>query len=189
MFEFVEKLKTDIDILVNNAGFNVFGAFSDTDLQKEAEMIQLHIVSATEMIKLFLPKMLKNHNGRILNLGSTGSYMPYPFNAVYAATKAYILSMSKGLSDELNDTGVSVTVLCPGSVKTEFAHKAGMENTLLFRVFVMNPEKAARIGYNALIKRKRAVTAGLYNKLLVFSSKILPSRIVSYGIKLMLKSR
>ena len=150
-------------------------------------MIQLHIVFTTEMIKLFLPKMLENHYGHILNLGSTGSYMPCPYDAVYVATKAYILSMSKGLNAELKGTGASITVLCQGSTKIEFAHKAGMENTLLFKLFVMKPETGAHIGYSALIKIKGAVTPGLYNKLLVLSSKILPASIVSYSTKLMLK--
>jgi len=187
VFEFVQKLKLNIEILVNNAGFTEHGAFSDNDLQKEIEMIQLHIIFTTEMIKCFLPKMLENNYGRIMNLGSTSSYIPCPYDAVYAATKAYILSMSKGLSSELKGTGVSITVLCPGPTKTEFAHKAGMENTLLFKIFVMTPEAVAHIGYNALIKRKVAVTTGLYNKLLVFLSKISPASIVSYSARVMLK--
>ncbi|MDO4275260.1 MAG: SDR family NAD(P)-dependent oxidoreductase [Eubacteriales bacterium] len=91
---------------------------------------------------------------KIFNIGSTGSYIPCPYDAVYAATKSYLLSVSKGINAELKHTGVSLTVLCPGSTRTQFAVKAGMEHTLLFRLFVMEPEKVADIGYRAILKRK-----------------------------------
>lgn len=126
----------------------------------------------------FLPHPERGY-GRILNIGSTGSYMPCPYDAVYAATKAYVLSFSNGLYQELKGTGVTVTCLCPGATQTLFAEKANINDTLLFKFFVMQPEVVAAIGYNNLQKGKRVVTAGLYNKLLVLSAKLLPVSIIN----------
>ncbi len=189
VFDAVKQLDLNVQVLINNAGFNEAGRFSDTNMNKESEMIQLHAVYTTEMMKLFLPDMVANGYGRILNVGSTGSYIPCPYDAVYAATKAYILHVSKGINAELKWTGVSVTVLCPGSTKTEFAAKAGIEDTLLFKLFVMDAKKVAEIGYKAMQKGKSSVIAGIYNKLMVFSSKILPAAITNTLTMKMLKSR
>jgi short-subunit dehydrogenase len=187
VFDTVSNQGLSVQILINNAGFNNVGHFIHTDLQKENDMINLHVTLTTEMMKYFLPDMVKNGYGRVLNLGSTGSYIPCPLDAVYAATKAYIFSVSKGINAELNGTGVSVTVLCPGSTNTEFARKAGIDKSLLFSLFVMEPDIVANIGYKALMKGKAAVIAGLYNKLQVFSSKIIPSFIIIPLTKKMLK--
>jgi short-subunit dehydrogenase len=104
----------NVDILINNAGFNVYGPFSDTDLEREGAMIHTNVIALTELTKLLLPGMLERRYGKIMNLGSTGSFAPGPFNAVYCATKAYILSFSEALAAELKGTGVTVTALCPG---------------------------------------------------------------------------
>lgn len=175
VFRRVQELDLKIDVLVNNAGFNEFGSFIKTSREKEHDMM-----------KLFLPSMVDNKQGKILNIGSTGSYISCPYDAVYAATKSYILSVSKGISSELKGTGVTITTLCPGSTKTEFAAKAGMEDTLLFKLFVMSPERVADIAYKAVMKRKTIVVAGIYNKILVMSSCILPNRFVDYISKMML---
>jgi short-subunit dehydrogenase len=187
VFETVQKLGLSVQLLINNAGFNECGTFPKTNSQKEIDMIHLHIICTTEMMKLFLPEMIKNQYGRILNLGSTGSFIPCPYDAVYAATKAYILFVSKGINAELKGTGVSITTLCPGSTRTEFAKKAGIEKTLLFRLFVMTPEAVAKAGYKALLKGKASIIPGLYNKMQVLSSKILPSSLVNSLTKIMLK--
>lgn len=176
-----------IDILINNAGFNECGPFIETDGLKEITMIHLHVQHITEMMKLFVRDMVSAGNGRILNVGSTGSYMACPNDSVYAATKAYILSLSKGIHAELKDTGVTVTTLCPGSTRTEFSDKAGISDTLLFKLFVMEPTRVAEIGYKTMMKGKQSVIAGLYNKLLVFLSKIFPSAILNPIIKKMLE--
>ena len=176
VFRRVRELDLKIDVLVNNAGFNEFGNFIKTSREKEHDMMYLHMFFVTDMMKLFLPSMVDNKQGKILNIGSTGSYISCPYDAVYAATKSYILSVSKGISSELKGTGVTITTLCPGSTKTEFAAKAGMEDTLLFKLFVMSPERVADIAYKAVMKRKTIVVAGIYNKILVMSSYILPNR-------------
>jgi len=189
IFEKVKQQGIEIQYLVNNAGFNENGSFLETDLSKEIDMIRSQAIGTTEMMKYFIPGMVKRKYGRVLNLGSTGSYMACPGNSVYAATKAYILSVSKGIGAELKGTGVTVTTLCPGATKTEFASKAELDNTLLFRLFVMQPQKVASIGYKALMRGKTYVIAGVYNKLLVLSSKIMPLFILNPTIKMMIKSR
>lgn len=177
-----------IHILINNAGFNEYGSFLQTDLQKELDMLQVHAACTTEMMKLFIPDMIACHFGRILNLGSTGSYIACPNDAVYAATKSYILSLSTALKTELRKTGVSITTLCPGSTRTEFAVKAGMENAPLFSKFVMKPEKVAQVGYAAMMKQKDAVVVGRYNRFLVWLAKILPNSIIGPMTQKMLQS-
>jgi len=187
IYEKVKQMGVEIQYLVNNAGFNECGSFLKTDLEKEIGMIKVHDICTTEMMKLFIPDMVKNKYGRVLNVGSTGSYMACPNDSVYAASKAYILSISKGINAELKGTGVTITTLCPGATKTEFAQKAGMENTLLFRMFVMESKAAADIGFKSLMRGKTYVIAGVYSKLLVLSSKLLPAFILNPVTKIMLK--
>lgn len=177
-----------VDILVNNAGFNEAGYFTNTSLSQELDMIQVHIKALTALTKLLLPGMIERGYGRILNIGSTGSYMPCPCDAVYAATKSYVLSFSNALHQELKGTGVTVTCLCPGATKTLFASKAGIGSTPLFKLFVMRPEAVAAIGYSNLLRGKRTVTAGLYNKLLVLSAKLLPASIIGPAAQWMVRS-
>lgn len=166
------------DILVNNAGFNEYGPFSATNLENELRMIQLHVSSLTALTKLLLPPMLEKKNGKILNVASIGSFTPVPFNAVYGATKAYILSFSESLAEELRGTGVTVTALCPGATATEFAQRAGMENVLLFRGVVMDAAKVARIGFDAMMLGKTIVVPGCLNWLTVFSLRFTPRKLM-----------
>jgi len=187
IYEKVKQLSIRVQYLVNNAGLNEWGNFLDTDFEKEIEMIKVHVIFTTEMMKLFIPDMVESKYGRVLNLGSTGSHMPVPNDSVYAATKAYILSVSKGIGAELKGAGVTITTLCPGATRTEFAHKAGMEQTLLFRMFVMDSEIVANVGYKALMRGKTSVIAGIYNKLLVLTSKLLPDFILNPITRIMLK--
>ncbi len=163
-----------VDILVNNAGFNEYGPFYETDLQKELQMVQVNMVSLTCLTKLLLPGMLKRNHGRILNVGSTGSFAPGPLNAVYCATKAYVLSFSGALAEELRGTGVTVTTLCSGPTKTDFARRAEMEDVKLFQGSLMDAGRVSEIGYNALMNGKTSIIAGTANKLLVFSLRFLP---------------
>lgn len=184
----VRDLKTDIDYLIHNAGFNEAGKFIKTDIEKEKNMIQLHILFITEFTKLILPDMVKRRSGSILFIGSTGSYIPCALDAVYAATKAYLLSFSKAIRAELKGTGVTVTILCPGSTQTNFAEKAGIQGTLLFKMFVMRPEKVADAGYKSMMRGKSEYIPGIYNKLLVISSRIFPASIINYiTIKMLTK--
>ncbi|MCL1811279.1 MAG: SDR family oxidoreductase [Methanomassiliicoccaceae archaeon] len=182
-------LEVDIDYLVHNAGFDVAGKFTETDIEKEKGMIQLHAVFVTELTKLMLPGMISKKNGKILFIGSTASCVPCPTNAVYSATKSYILFFSKAIRAELRGTGVTATTICPGATRTEFAEKADLEGTPLFKRFVLEPEKVAEAGYKSMMKGKARNIPGAYNKLLMFSSKILPSTMVDRSTMKMLTKR
>ena len=187
IYETVKQLDVNIQYLVNNAGFGVYGLFLKTDLVKENDMIYVHTICTTILMKLFIPDMVKNGYGRVLNLGSTASYIPVPYMAVYAATKSYIYSLSKTLNVELKGSGVTVTALCPGATNTAFAHKAEMENTLLFRLFVMRPDFVANVGYKAMMRGRSYIVVGIYNKMLILFSKLFPSFIVDRVTKKMLR--
>jgi len=185
IMEYITGHNIQIDYLVNNAGYNEVGNFLKTDLEKELLMIQLHISFVTELTKSILPQMVSRRKGKIVNLGSTGSYIASPYHAVYTGTKAYTLFFSRALYAELRGTGVTVTCVCPGSTKTGFAKKAGIENTLLFKLFVLKPERVAKKGFRAMKKGKREIIVGFYSKIQVLTSKIMPKRFVDYLAKKM----
>lgn len=175
----IDNWQIPVDFLVNNAGFNECGSFSQTDIDKEMQMIDLHIRFITQLTKHILSIMEKNNHGHILNIGSTGSFIPTPLDAVYSATKAYIMSFSNALYGEYRNTGIKITLLCPGATKTEFARKADIEQTLLFKYAVMKPDQVVEMAYPKILKGKRLIIPGVYNKLLVLFSKILPVDILN----------
>jgi len=174
VMEQIDKRNIPIDFLVNNAGFNECGLFFKTVISKEIKMINLHIRFITQLTKRILPIMESNNYGHILNVGSTGSFIPSPSDAVYSATKAYIMSFTNALYGEYRNTGIKITLLCPGATETEFARKANTEQTLLFKFAVMKPDKVVKIAYPNIMKGKRLIILGLYNKFLIFYSKIMP---------------
>lgn len=188
IIEQIDNWNIPIDFLVNNAGFNEFGLFSQTDISKEIKMIDLHIRFITQLTKHILSIMEKNNYGHILNIGSTGSFIPSPSDAVYSATKAYIMSFSNALYGEYRNTGIKITLLCPGATETEFARKANIEQTLLFKYAVMKPDKVIKIAYPKIIKGKRLIILGIYNKFLVFFSKIMPIDITNKLTMIMMNS-
>src|SRR5258706_2394459 len=169
-----------VDALVNNAGLGVAGAFVATDGRAELETIQVNCVALTQLTKLLLPGMVARKRGRILNVASTAAFQPGPLMAVYYATKAYVLSFSEAIADELRDTGVTVTALCPGPTETGFASAANMEGSRLFKM--TRPARSsdvARAGYEAMKRGARVVVPGVKNKLLAQSVRISPRRLVT----------
>jgi short-subunit dehydrogenase len=161
-----------------NAGFNESGPFLHTSLDKELAMLQVHVTALTHMTKLFLPDMIKRGFGKILNVGSTGSFTPCALDAVYCATKAYVLSFSNAIRAELSGTGVSVSTLCPGATNTEFARKARMESTRLFKGIVMEPKKVAETAFQGLMENKKVIVPGFANRMLVASIPFTPDGIL-----------
>lgn len=186
IFSELQSNSITVDILVNNAGFNEYGPFSDTDLHKEMQMIQLNIGSLISLTKMALPQMIAQKHGKILNVGSTGSFVPGPLNAVYCATKAFVLSFSEAVAEELKGTGVTVTTLCPGATKTEFAQRANITDIKLFQGKVMDSKKVAEIGYNALMQEKTTIVAGCANTLTVLSTRFMPRKKVTKMVKQMM---
>jgi short-subunit dehydrogenase len=169
-----------IDVLVNDAGFGVYGPFAETPIEKELEMIQVNAAALTHLTKLLLPEMLLRRRGRILNVASTAAFQPGPLMAVYYATKAYVLSFSEALANELAGTGVTVTALCPGPTITEFQKQSGMGETLLFHSpLVMKASEVARAGYEGMMRGKTLVIPGLANLALVEALRVTPRRLVT----------
>lgn len=163
-----------IDFLVNNAGFGTTGAYADSDAATQLEMIQVNVVALAELTRLFLPGMLARGHGRILNVGSTAGFQPGPYMAVYYATKAFVNSFTEALAYELDGTGVTATVSCPGATATEFADHAGNANTWLFRMGAADSMTVAREGYAAMMAGTSLVVHGLTNKLGVQALRVSP---------------
>ena len=187
IFDELQQESVRISMLVNNAGMDVYGRFHETDMAQELQMIQVNLVSLTQLTKLLLPDMRKQGSGRILNLGSTGSFISSPFNAVYSATKAYVLSFSEAIAEELRGSGVTVTVLCPGATRTEFQKRANMENVRLLRFGAMDAALVAEIGYRAMMAGRRVVVPGLLNKAQVLLARLLPRTAMTKMAKAMLE--
>ncbi|BBH52986.1 SDR family NAD(P)-dependent oxidoreductase [Fluviispira sanaruensis] len=176
IYKRTKTLGIKVDILVNNAGFGAHGFFKNIDLKTETEMIQVNITSLTELTKLFLTPMLEKGSGKILNVASTAAYQPGPLMAVYYATKAYVLSFSEALANELADSGVSVTVLCPGPTQSGFQAAAQMGNDLKLFHSTMTADSStvAYAGYKGLLSSQRVVIPGVSNKIGTYSVKFLP---------------
>lgn len=156
-------------ILVNDAGQGVYGKFQDTDIHREVDIINLNIVSVIILTKLFLKDRLPQGSGKILNLASIASKAPGPWHSVYHGTKAFILSWSEAIREELKDTGITVTALLPGPTNTDFFNKAGMNRSKILedKNNLSTPEEVALDGYNALMNGDDKVISGLKNKMTV----------------------
>ncbi|MFL6520483.1 MAG: SDR family NAD(P)-dependent oxidoreductase [Chthoniobacterales bacterium] len=162
-----------IGILVNNAGHGQRGKFWEIRIETDRSMIDLNIFAYLKLTKRFLPMLFQQGHGRILNTASVAGFEPGPLQAVYHATKAFVLSWSEALSTELEGTGITVTALCPGPTDTDFFPKADMTNTRAMQ-HVMAPQDVAKIGYEALMAEKTVVVAGAVNKAMVFARHIMP---------------
>lgn len=190
IFDFLRNENIDIDVLVNNAGFGLGGEFADTAIQRELDMIQVNIAALTHLTKLFIPAMIKRRAGRVLNVASTAAFQPGPLMAVYYATKAYVLSFSEALSEELRNTGVSVTALCPGPTQTDFAEAAQMTNSRLFNAFgVADAADVAKYGYDAMMQGKRLAIPGIRNKIIAQANRLAPRALSAKLARLAQESR
>jgi len=160
----------NVEILINNAGFGLLGAFDQAEIDKIESMIHVNVMALTTLTRLFLPDMLRRNSGKILNIASTASFMPGPLQAVYFATKAYVRSLSWALSEEVRNSSVTVTTLCPGPTRTEFEEKSKMSGTALFEK-AKSAQKVAQAGYNAMMKGKRNIVTDRGQHFLI---KLLP---------------
>ncbi|MBL1198124.1 MAG: SDR family oxidoreductase [Nostoc sp. GBBB01] len=180
IFTELQQANIQVDVLVNNAGFGTYGLFHETNLTAELEMLQVNLVCLTHLTKLFIKDMVKQGEGKILNVASAAAFQPGPLMAVYFATKAYILSFSEAIANELEGTGVTVTVLCPGSTESAFHQRTGMaDSKMLKSKRMMDAETVAEIGYRGLMKGKTIVIPGLINKLLAKSVRFVPRKLVT----------
>jgi short-subunit dehydrogenase len=177
----VEAAGIEIRYLVNNAGSGLTGRFAKTDITTELRMIQVNVGALTHLTKLFLAGMLARHEGAILNVASTAGFVPGPLMAVYYATKAYVISLSEALAEELTGSGATVTVLCPGATRTDFWAAAGTDASarLLRRPWVADAASVARAGYEGLRVGKRMVIPGLANKIMIQSARVAPRALLA----------
>jgi len=169
-----------VDILINNAGFGGHGAFSERTWEDDSAMIAVNITAVTHLAKLFVPGMVERKRGRIMNVASTAALLPGPFMAVYYASKAYVLSMSEALANELQGTGVTVTALLPGPTATNWALTASVDHARLFRM--LKPASAADVasyGYAALMKGKTVAIHGMMNKIMASSLRTAPRKLLT----------
>lgn len=179
LFNDVQQRGWQVEVLVNNAGFGEYGLFYQSDLQKEVAMIHLNVISLVHLTKLFLPYMLNRGSGKILQLGSVASFMPAPLQSVYGATKAFILSFSEALQEELKDTPVTVTILCPPATDTNFFNVAGAQDSKIAQGNLATAEEVAVSGYEALMKGNARAVPTFKAKLEVAQSNILPDSLLA----------
>jgi short-subunit dehydrogenase len=190
IFQYIDKEKLEVDVLVNNAGFGWFGEFSRMELSDMLGMIQVNISSLTHLTRLILPEMLKKNEGKILNISSTAGFQPGPLMAVYYASKAYVLSFSQALSEELKNTNITVTTLCPGPTPTNFGKRAGFKDKpILHGVLSMDSHTVALSGYKGMMKGKTLVIPGRLNWLGTQLVRLLPRSVPGKFIKLAQQKR
>ncbi|MXQ54485.1 SDR family NAD(P)-dependent oxidoreductase [Shimazuella alba] len=190
--ELIEEMKEknySIDYLVNNAGFGQFGSFLDTDGKEEMDMIILNVSVLTHLSKQLLPNMVKKKHGGILNVASTASFQPGPLMAVYYATKAYVLSFTEALANEMNGTGVTVTAFCPGPTSTGFEKRANLGTSKLFQKGVMDVQTATKIGFRGFLQGKEIVIPGFKNRLLSRIVSFMPRKLVTKIVRKMQETR
>lgn len=177
LFNYVEMNKLNVDILVNNAGIGTFGDFSEIEWVKEEALIDINIKVLTKLTKYFLPKIIECKNGGILNVASTAAFCSGPRMAAYYASKAYVLNLTEAIYEECKDSGISISCLCPGPVKTTFQDKAGIKKSESAKKYLMDAEEVAKVSYKDFKKGKLIIIPGMKNKLLVIGNKLLPRRI------------
>ena len=161
------------EVLVNNAGFGINGEFAKTDAESETDLLNVQLTAALKLTKALLPGMVSRRSGRILNVGSVYCYAPVPFQAVYSACKAFLLSFSAAIRNELASSGVTVTVFCPGITQTEFRSRAGIIEKS--KTSGMTAEAAARIAYKETMRGRPVVIPGMANRVFVLLAKLLPN--------------
>jgi short-subunit dehydrogenase len=174
LIEDIESAGDHVDTLVNNAGFGLWGRFTRLDAARQREMIDLNCGTLTELCRLAAPAMVERGKGGILNVASTAAFQPGPGMAVYFATKAYVLSFTEALHEELKRYGVKVSALCPGPTRTEFGEVAGFGGFGAFDRLSMDSAAVVRAGLKGLERNRAVVIPGLLNKVGAHSTRLAP---------------
>ncbi len=179
LYDAVSAKGLTVDILINNAGFGQYGLFEESDVERGLEMLELNIVTLTALTRLFVADMVRRRSGRIMNVASTASFQPVPLMSVYAATKAYVLSFSEALNNEVADRGVTVTTLCPGPTTSGFQDAAVMHEARMVNSRLMaTSAQVARFGYDAMLRGKAVAVHGLLNLVTTFLIRFTPRSII-----------
>lgn len=188
LYQTLKQANIPIDILINNAGVGTRGSFLKIPTERELAEIQLNVVALTHLCKLFGADMVQRGLGKILNIASVAGFMPGPYMSVYHASKAFVVSLSEGLRQEFKGSGVSVTVVCPGPVESEF-HQLANTNTVAFLRMapMMSSAELARQALRAMHDRKSVAVPGLLNRLMVLFPRFLPRNWVAFMVRLIMK--
>jgi short-subunit dehydrogenase len=185
LLDYLEAERIAIDVLVNNAGFGLRGAFAELPLDRQLEMIALNITTLTMLTRRLLPGMRERNRGGVLSVGSTAGFQPGPFMAVYYATKAYVVSFSEALGEELSGSNLRVTCLAPGPTATEFATTARATDANLFKGEMMSADDVARQGYEGWKSGRVLVVPGRTNRLRALAVRLLPRAVVRKTVRQM----
>src|SRR5262245_41093546 len=183
----LERTPRRYEVLVNNAGFGIHGDFASTDIEQNIELLSVQLTAAIRLTRAVLPAMIAQHKGAILNVASVYSFAPVPFQSVYAACKAFLLSFSASLQSELQGTGVTVTAFCPGVTQTEFRTRAGIGEKN--KTSGMTAEAAAHVAYEATVHGKHIAVPGLVNRVFVSVAKLLPIGVMANLVRLINRQR
>ncbi|MGB3312940.1 MAG: SDR family oxidoreductase [Albidovulum sp.] len=182
------EMRRHIDVLVNNAGLGYNGPFTGSEFNREMSSIMVNVTGLTILMKRAVAHMTRQGGGHILNVGSTAGFMPGPNMAVYHATKAYVLSLTEAVAEELRDSPVTVTVLCPGATATNFIKDAQMEDIALLKALpVASAKRVAKAGWTAMKKGKRIRVTGLLNKFFAVSPRFAPRALTTRITALFMK--
>lgn len=180
IYSFTRDKGITVDILVNDAGQGEWGRFTETALQRERDLIQLNIIALVSLTKYYLKEMEARNSGRILQLASSVSKAPSPFLSVYAATKAFVLSFTEALIDEMKESEVTLTALQPDATDTDFFHKAKAENTVVYKESTMySAEEVAQAGYRGLMEGEAVVIPGFKNKAQQAINTVMPDSAIA----------
>ncbi len=176
LYNLARSYRSEVSLLINNAGFGLYGDFAEMPLASIQNMLQLHINTIVESIRLFLPDMLARKRGEIITVSSVAGFFPIPYITEYAATKAFLIAFSEGLAREIRNQGVTIQVCCPGFTDTDFHQSAGHQPKHVF--FAQSPQSVVQTSLQALQFKRTLVTIGWQGRLASWTSKIIPHRIL-----------
>lgn len=189
LFDEVRALGIDVDVLVNNAGYSKYGVMQKLGAVDHLGILHTNVTAVVEATRAFVEPMIVRGQGRILNVASTAAFQPGPRMATYYAAKAFVLSFSEACAVDLEGTGVTVTVLCPGPTRTEFTEVANYKETGLAGAVMADAASVARAGYDGLMNGERVVVPGALNKLTAVGAQLLPRGLVLRATAALTKSR
>ncbi|PCJ13926.1 MAG: short-chain dehydrogenase [Gammaproteobacteria bacterium] len=181
-----------VDVLVNNAGFGTYGRFSEIEAENDMNLVQLNVATVTLMTKLFLKDMVARDSGRILNVASMAAFMSGPYMATYFASKAYVMSFTEAVAEEVQGSGVKIMALCPGVASTNFQATAKNEAAIIggkFDSLMMTAEQVVSAGYKDFMNDKVISIPGLSNKATALMVRFIPRRLMTKGIKIFNSSK
>ncbi len=183
IFEELKAAGIDVDVVVNNAGFGLRGPFANIDMDGQIDMVQVNVVALTHLTRLFLPGIIERGRGGILNVGSLAGFQPGPNLAVYYATKAYVLSLTEAISEEITNPNIKISCLAPGPVRTEFGEKSALDDSLLFKMSLMDVGPVVKEGYEGFRQGKVIVLPGIKQKLIPVLLRFTPRFLVRKIVK------